>query len=83
MFNECLKSISMAKWPLTVHLLRDAEREPILIEGRAVAVREDGRPFISAKDEVRLKWQNQKPGMDVSGARGPPCRPRSPRAAKA
>ena len=49
-------------------------------EGRAVAVREDGRPFMSAKDEVRLKWQNQKPGMDVSGARGPPCRPRSPRA---
>ena len=54
-------SISMAKWPLTVHLLRDAEREPSLIEGRAVAVREDGRPFMSAKDEVRLKWQNQKP----------------------
>ena len=80
MFNEFLKSISMAKWPLTVHLLRDAEREPSLIEGRAVAEREDGRPFISAKDEVRLKWQNQKPGMDVPGARGPPCRPRSPRA---
>ena len=57
----------MAKWSLTVHLLRDAEREPSLIEGRAVAVREDGRPFMSTKDEVRLKWQNQKPGMDVSG----------------
>ena len=58
MFNECLKSISMAKWPLTVHLLRDAEREPSLIEGRAVAVREDRRPFMSTKDEMRFKWQN-------------------------
>ena len=58
MFNECLKSISMAKWPLTVHLLRDAEREPSLIEGRAVAVREGGRPFMSTKDEMRFKWQN-------------------------
>ena len=80
MLNECLKSISMAKWPLTVHLLRDAEREPSLIEGRAVAVREDGRPFMSAKDEVRFKWQNQKPGMDVSGARGKGARGRSLRA---
>ena len=58
MFNECLKSISMAKWSLTVHLLRDAERDPSIIEGRAVAVRKDGRPFMSAKDEARLKWQN-------------------------
>jgi len=57
-FNECLKSISMAKWPLTVHLLRDAERESSLIEGMAVAVREGGRPFMSAKDEMRLKWQS-------------------------
>ena len=80
MFNECLMSTSMAKWPLTVHLLRDAEREPSLIEGRAVAVREDGRPFMSAKDEVRFKWQNQKPGMDVSGARGKGARGRSVRA---
>ena len=70
----------MAKWPLTVHLLCDAEREPSPIEGRAVAVREDGRPFMSAKDEVRFKWQNQKPGMDVSGARGKGARGRSLRA---
>ena len=48
-----------------MHLLRDAEREPSLIEGWAVAVREDGRPLMSAKDEVRLKWQNQKPGPDT------------------
>ena len=80
MFNECLKSISMAKWPLTMHLLRDAEREPSLIEGRAVAVRENGRPLMSTKDEVRLKWQNQKPGMDVSGAHGEGARGRSARA---
>ena len=51
-FNECLKSIAMAEWPLTVHLLRDPEREPSLIEGWAVAVRENGRPLMSAKDEV-------------------------------
>jgi hypothetical protein len=55
----------MAEWPLTIHLLRDKEREPNLIEGWAVAVREDGRPLMSAKDEVRLKWQNQKPGPDT------------------
>ena len=58
MFNECLKSIKMAKLPLTVHLLRDAGREPSLTEGRSVAVREGGRPFMSAKDEMRLKWQS-------------------------
>ena len=64
-FNECLRSIAMAEWPLTVHLLRDAEKEPSLIEGWAVAVKEDGRPLMSARDEVRLKWQNQKPGPDT------------------
>jgi len=64
-FNDCLKSISMAEWPLTVHLLRDPEKEPNVIEGWAVACKEDGRPLLSAKDEVRLKWQNQKPGPDT------------------
>jgi Mg/Co/Ni transporter MgtE len=64
-FNECLKSIAMAEWPLTLHLLRDPEKEPSLIEGWCVAVREDNRPLCSAKDEVRLKWQNQKPGPDT------------------
>ena len=71
-------SISMAKWPLTVHLLRDAEREPSLIEGRAVAVREDGRPFMSVKDEVRLKWHNQDRGWT---SREPAARP-APKAAE-
>ena len=64
-FHGCRQSMRIAEWPLTLHILSNPDRVPSAVEGWVVRVLENGRHLMSAKDEVRLRWQNQHPDTDT------------------